>query len=211
MRTATLFAGLAGICTGCCAGTPQSAAVDAAYLQARHIPPKGDLISAKRVQDQSGEHILVLSRKAGPSPGAPRSGRIEHIELQAAYHSQQNGAWREDWTVRDMVDCPGLDAAANFFPAAVSISDVNQDGKAEVTIPYRLFCGGGIDSYTVKVILREGALKLAIRGESEVRLPGQAPFGGEHQYDKLLQTPAYAAYKAHMDQIWKTVSLDIRQ
>jgi hypothetical protein len=71
--------------------------------------------------------------------------------------------------------------------------------------------GGGIDSSTVKVILREGPMRLAIRGESEVRLPGQQTFGGEHQYDKAMLTPPYAACKSHMDQIWKTVSLDIRR
>ena len=95
-------------------------------------------------------------------------------------------------------------------PDEVSITDINADGKAEVTIPYKLFCGGGIETATVKIILREGALKLAIRGESEVRLPGQEPFGGKHDYDKLLLTPAYAPYKVHLDQVWKAVSRDIR-
>lgn len=206
-----LMSGLLCLTTACGASIPDSKTVDAAYLATQHIPSAGTLIGARHVSDQSGEHVLVLNRRAGPSPNAPNSGRIEHIELNAAYYSRQSSGWRQDWTVRDFIDCPGLDAAADFFVASVAVTDVNGDGKAEVTLPYKLFCGGGVDSSTIKVILREGPLKLAIRGESEVRLPGQQTIGGDHQYDKALLTAPYAAYKNHMDQIWKAVSLDVRR
>ncbi|MQA18138.1 hypothetical protein GEV01_01285 [Rugamonas sp. FT103W] len=109
------------------------------------------------------------------------------------------------------MECPGLDSAADFFSSNVSVTDLNGDGKAEVTIPYKLLCDGGIDSYTIKVILREGANKLAICGNSLVKIPGQEPFGGERQYDKALLSPANAAYKQHMDKVWKVVSVDIRK
>ncbi|NGZ87438.1 hypothetical protein GW587_24660 [Duganella sp. SAP-35] len=210
MKT-VFMSGLLCLTTACSAGIPESKPVDAAYLASQHIPSSGTLVAARMIRDQDGEHILQLNRQAGPSPSAPKSGRIEHIELTAVYYAKQAGGWKQEWTVRDVADCPELDAAADFFISSVAVTDINGDGKAEITIPYKLFCGGGIDSYTVKVILREGPLKLAIRGESEVRLPGQPPFGGDHKYDKALLTPAYAAYKNHLDQIWKTVSVDIRK
>lgn len=215
VKIAFIAAGSAGLLlslsTACSGRTPESEPVDAAYLDAQHITSSGKLVFARRIRDENGEHILALHRKAGPSPSTPKSGRIEHIEVNAAYYSQQYNGWKQKWTVHDFVECPGLDAMADFFSSSVSVTDINGDGKAEVTIPYKLFCGGGIDSHTVKVILREGPLKLAIRGKSEVKLPGQPPFGGEHEYDKALLTPAYATYKQHMDQVWKTVSTDVRQ
>ena len=61
----------------------------------------------------------------------------------------------------------------------MTFTDVNGDGRVEATVAYHMFCGGGIDTHTVKVILREGATKLAIRGESTAIYPGQEPFGGE--------------------------------
>lgn len=202
---------LLGICTASYAASPATAPVDLSYLRARHLWIDGDLISAQKVYDQRGEHVLVLSRKAGPSSTAPGSKRIERIALHAAYYSQRSSAWKEDWAVRDFVDCPGLDAAADFFTSELSVTDINNDGTAEVTIPYKLFCGGGVDSYTVKVILREGPLKLAIRGESEVRLPGQAPFGGGHQLDRPLLTQPYKLYREHLENVWRTVSIDTRK
>jgi hypothetical protein len=189
----------------------QNQPTDAAYLTSQHIPTNGNLVMAKRIRDTNGEHVLVLDRKAGPSPARPTSGRIEHIELNAAYYFLQAGRWKTMWTIRDFVECPALDATAEFFTSSVSVTDLNEDGKAEITIPYKLFCGGGIDSSIVKVILREGPLKLAIRGESLVKLPGQEPFGGAHEYDKTLLLPAYIKYKQHLDKIWKVVEVETRK
>ena len=185
--------------------------VDAAYLKTENIPSPGRLVRAYRITDQEGEHVLVMSRKEGPSPENPGSGRVERIDLGAGFYTRiGKGNWTEEWTIRDNTDCPNLDLSAQFFSKYVTFTDVNNDGRVEVTVPYRMFCGGGVDSYLVKVILREGATKLAIRGESRVSYAGKYVFGGEHAHDKLLQTPAYAAYKVHMDQVWKRVSDDRR-
>lgn len=199
------------VCQGATAiGNP--APVDRRQLGAEMIGFDGKLVAAYRIGDAGGEHILVLSRKAGASPARPRSGRIERIELYATYHKRLGTKqWQQGWSIRDMTDCPGLDAGADFFATSVSFSDLNKDGKAEVTVPYRLFCGGGVDPYIIKIILRDGPTKLAIRGESLVRYPGQEPFGGEHQHDKVLLAPERAAYRQHLDAIWKKVSVDMRK
>lgn len=193
------------------ATTWRSEDASAAALAARGIRPPGRVVLAKTIFDRDGEHMLLLTRSAGPSPDAPRSGRVELIALDAALYAKGARGWRADWTLHDEVDCPGLDSAADFFASAVTITDVNGDGKVEVTLPYTMFCGGGVDSATVKVVLREGPLKLAIRGQSQVVFPGQPPFGGEHALDKLLQAPAYAAYRRHLEQVWNAVSVDRRR
>lgn len=185
--------------------------VDAQYLKAQQIKVPAPPTSAMRVADKNGEHLLVMTRSVGASPSRPKSGRIEHIALIATYYDRRGTGWATAWTIRDSVDCPGLDAAAEFFTSAVSFTDLNADGRAEITVPYRLFCGGGIEPSIVKVILRDGATKLAIRGESTVQLPGRHPFGGEHQHDKVLLQPANAVFKRHLDQVWDKVSVDRRR
>ncbi len=182
-------------------------AVDAVYLATQHIVVKGALISAQRVTDKAGEHVLVLSHKSGPSPSEP-SEREEYHELNAVYYGHNDGRWKPDWTIHDMVDCPTLDSAAEFFTSAVSITDLNGDGRSEVTIPYRLFCSGSIDYSTVKVILRDGGTKLAIRGELEMYQPGGKPaLQGKKQYDQSLLQPANSIYKQHLDAIWARIKL----
>ena len=181
--------------------------VDAAFLAQQRILSSGKVISAWRVRDNDGDHVLVLARQAGPSPENPEWGRIEHIELRAAFYTSTAMGWKPAWTIYDIVDCPNLDSSADFFPGAVTFTDLNGDGRVEATVAYHMFCGGGIDTHTVKVILREGATKLAIRGESTMIYPGQEPFGGEHQYDKALLQPDRATYRKHMDRVWQDVSV----
>jgi hypothetical protein len=181
--------------------------VDAVYLAEQHLAVKGSLVSAQRVVDNGGEHVLVLSRKSAPSPSKP-SDRKEYHELNAVYYGRQDGRWKIEWTVHDMVDCPTLDSVAEFFTSAVSITDLNGDGRSEVTIPYRLFCSGGIDYSTVKVILRDGGTKMALRGELEMYQPGGKPaLQGQKQYDSALLKPANRVFKQHLDAIWTRIRL----
>lgn len=181
--------------------------IDPAWLATQKLVSIGIIAGAQRISDSAGDHVLILAREAGTSPANPQSGRIEHIELRATMYGHAGADWKPEWTIHDLVDCPGLDAAADFFPKAVTFTDLNGDGRVEVSVPYHMFCGGGVDSHTVKVILREGATKLAMRGESTMLYPGQAPFGGVRQYDKSLLQPVRAAYKKHMDRIWQEVSV----
>jgi hypothetical protein len=187
-------------------------AMDAKRLALANILVNGSLAAAYRISDRDGEHILVLSRKSGSSPSAPKSGRIERVDLVAEYYQRIAGQWKQEWTIRDSSDCPGLDVAGEFFLPQVGFTDLNNDGKAEVTVPYRLFCGGGVEPSTVKVILRDGPVKLAIRGESlvQVQHPGVEAFGGEHKHDAALLTPDSAPYKRHLDAVWAKVSVEKR-
>lgn len=195
----------------CAAAQVTPTPVTAPWLKQQQIPAPDQTVEAWRVTDRLGEHVLVLSRKTGPSPDNPRSGRIEATQLTASYYGHAATGWTREWDIRDGVGCPNLDSHALFYPQAVTFTDLNGDGRAEVTVSYHTFCGGGIDSDTVKVILREGATKLAIRGQSRVQYPGEAPFGGEHQHDKALLRPDMAAYKQHLDAVWQTVSIDNRR
>lgn len=172
--------------------------VDKAFLAAEHIPIAGKLVRADRIDDAEGQHVLVLSRKEGPSQDEPTPGRMERVDLTVGFYTRvRQGTWMQEWTIRDNSDCPELDVSGEFSAANVSFSDVNKDGRVEVAVPYRLFCGGGMDSHTLKLILREGATKLAIRGEEL--------YPDTWKHDKLLQSPAYAAYKKQMDAVWKRV------
>lgn len=181
--------------------------VSGRYLNDEGIPIAGKLVRAMKIGDGSREHVLVLSTTTHAS-----AARVDRIQLFATFYTRHSdSAWSRAWAIRDINDCPGLDASAGFFVSDVTFTDIDKDGEIEVTVPYHMLCAGGIEPRTVKVILREGSTKLAIRGESEVRYQGRAPFGGEHQYDKALLDPANSALRRHLDAIWKKVSIDKRQ
>jgi hypothetical protein len=115
---------------GCAnAAPPQPAPVDAAWLATQKIPAIGTVVGAQLIDDRDGAHVLVLARQA-----VPRSGRVEHIELRATLYGSTGARWTPEWTIHDLVDCPQLDAAADFFPQAVTFTDLNNDGCAETTV-----------------------------------------------------------------------------
>lgn len=92
----------------------------------------------------------------------------------------------------------------------MTFTDIDEDGRLEVTVPYRMFCGGGIEPATLKVILRQGERKLAIRGQQAIRFPRQT-FGGEQTHDEALLAPRNAAFKRHLEAVWDKVSVDDRR
>jgi hypothetical protein len=170
------------------------------------IKPVGKVVSVLRVVGQKDENVLILSEKPSKSP----NGRIERIDLNATYYAKAGQQWKSEWAINDFVDCPGLDSKASFFPETTTVTDIDNDGNPEITVAYQLFCGGGIDPSTVKVILRQGDTKFAIRGESLVRVPGQAPMGGTHTPDPSLLQTKNAAFLKHLKSIWSSVYVEKR-
>jgi hypothetical protein len=183
----------------------KSAPADAAFFASAGFTPPAGLVEGRQVQDVDGRHILVLSRTEGQSREMPDPERNERFELLAAYYNEQPTGWKQVWTIKDGVDCPGLDGEAQFLRKGVTVTDLDGNGVAEVTVPYSIFCGGGVDPAVLKVILRQGDTKLALRGETELRFKGQAPMGGKNTPDKALLLPENAVFKQHLDKVWKQV------
>jgi hypothetical protein len=179
-------------------------------LLREQIAVNGDLVTARMVEDHTGTHILLLTSIGSASRERPSHRRTERVDLRASYYRKVNnlaniGTWTEDWNIKDAVDCPGLDSSASFFASHVTVTDLNKDGVAEITVPYKMFCGGGIDSATIKIIMRQGSEKYALRGDSLVRILGQRGFGGSYQTDTTLSLLRNTAYREHLLKVWKQV------
>lgn len=171
---------------------------DKAQLVKAGIAVAGNLVRAWHIADGAGDHLLVLSSKTGPSHQQPEEADAR-TDLVAGYYSRSASRWVREWAIMDGVDCPVLDHHALFFPGQVTITDLDNNGLAEVTVAYKMFCGGGIDDDDLKVIMRQGDQKFAMRGKTRAVMPSGETSGGEAVYDKLLSQPAYAVFKRHIE------------
>ena len=166
-------------------------------LEQEQIAYKGKLVKAYAFADKGGPHLLVLSQH-------------KPAQLRAQLFKKDAGRWKEEWAIRDAVDChPDMDVKASFFADAVTFTDVDGNGQAEVTVAYKMFCGGGVDPSVLKVIMRQGAQKLAMRGTTRIVGPKNEPaYGGEAVYDNALALAKNQMYKAHIDAVRRKVVVE---
>lgn len=143
----------------------------------------GELQEAWRWPDANGENLLVVFRIASAAPpppvaAAPPAGPYDFSELQppaGLVRMAQLSAWQyvrppgsaayhELWHLRDfVVNCP-LDLTLRLRPGSTAITDLDHNGRSETTLVYALACRSGAGSATLKLILRAGAAKYALRG-----------------------------------------------
>lgn len=105
-----------------------------------------------------------------------------YLFLKKEGESHYNKLWR----VYDYNECFGVDWFAGFIPKATTITDIDKDGVAEVTMPYVLVCRGGVDPATMKIIMYEGTTKYAVRGETAICLDGFDTYGGNYTLSEEL-------------------------
>lgn len=148
---------------------------------------KGNTVECLQWNDSLGQNILILTE----------TGRIEgqsdtenaHAAL-CAYHYFINKERTElVWKVYDFIDdCP-VDIICEFYKNAVTITDLDNDGVAEITLLYALACKGDISPDTKKLIMYAGKNKFVIRGTVTV-IAEKQKMGGEKVIDKsFLSAP----------------------
>ncbi|MDD2369233.1 MAG: hypothetical protein PHQ90_08025 [Sulfuricurvum sp.] len=187
------------------ATTIQWKALPLKSVDSKATPYLGELKKAYSYSDINGDHLLLVSQKDAPSPQSPSSGRNENFALRAVSFKQSDQGWSVEWSVKDGIDCPNLDSGAGFFYDQIAIEDLNNDHVAEVYLPYTYYCGG-TDSSDVKVIMRTGELKFAVRGMADfVDELDNISAGENTKFDKSLDDPRYKVFKKKITEIWKKI------
>jgi hypothetical protein len=156
--------------------TPQ--AVAAADLPAAQRLP-GQLQEAWRWTDQRGENLLVVFRtETAPKPLTPRPADEapdpEELERTARLTARQyvrptGGRYTELWRLQDQVtNCP-MDITLRLRRHSTLITDLDHNGQTETTLMYALACRSSVEAAELKLVLREGAAKYALRGYTTVQ------------------------------------------
>ena len=101
----------------------------------------------------------------------------------------------------DYTKCFGVDWFTGFVPKATTITDLDNDGIAEISLPYVLICRGGMDPGEMKIIMYEGSTKYALRGSTMLMCKSEHSYGGEYKpSDNLKSNKAFMEFlKKHWD------------
>ncbi|WP_409278440.1 M949_RS01915 family surface polysaccharide biosynthesis protein [Pseudomonas defluvii] len=157
-------------------------------------------------RDKDGEGLLVLSRTDGQATDEETAEDVDKVVLIATLYGRTTAdePFKSRWQIDNETTCAGLDLDVGFYPDVTGVSDLNNDGVAELTIASHAFCGGGIDPHAIMVELREGQAYYAIEGQSLVSVPGDGSYGGERK-DSPSLTNAPKVLRDHLEAVWSKV------
>jgi hypothetical protein len=161
----------------------------------------GKVKQALRYTDRTGTYT-VLATETGPVPAA-NCDDGKRADLYAyQYQTPATGVPTLSWQVHDFVpDCP-LDLEAQFLPGSLTVTDLDQNGTAEVWMVYRTTCRGDVSPSTQKIIMREGAKKYAVRGNSRIQVGAKQYDGGDYKLDAAFQA-APPAFRQQAVKLWQ--------
>jgi hypothetical protein len=164
------------------------------------IKYSGHIVHAARYTDNEGDHIVITTetgivdiKSKDPNEDGFRKG-----DLYAYSYNIKNNIPTLSWQIHDLSgDCP-VDPKASYVPKAFAVTDLNNDGKAEVWLMYSVACRGDVSPASMKIIMHEGAKKFAVRGESLVKLSPKETYGGKYTMDEAFKTGprAFLTYAA---------------
>lgn len=155
---------------------------------------RGTVVEALKWTDSNGENILIQT-VTGHFIWKDYDKGSSDYEVQGkselyAYlfqKSKSNKYYKKAWRIYDYTECYGVDWFTGFVPRATTITDLDNDGATEVSIPYVSICRGGMDLGTMKIIMYENQVKYALRGSTMLSCKSKQPYGGEYQSSNNLK------------------------
>jgi hypothetical protein len=170
------------------------------------IKVTGKIKTAVRWTDKSGDNIVITTETGEFKSTKATSDDSRDAELYAYHYIVGNDSTFLLWKVYDFIkDCP-LDIQVGFIKNTFQITDLDNDGVAEVWLIYKLACRGDIGPCDMKIIMYHGKLKYAMRGQNKVQVSDNEFYGGDYKFDKAF-TEGPAAFKDFALKLWDKNSM----
>lgn len=149
---------------------------------------KGTVVEALKWNDSLGENILIQTVTGqfnwkDYDENSTSFVLQDKSELYAYLFRKTNleTEFTRIWKLYDFNKCYGVDWYTGFIPKATTITDVDKDGIAEITVPYVIICRGGMDPGDMKIIMYEDNTKYALRGTTMMMCTSKEPYGGKFE------------------------------
>ncbi|MDV9032022.1 hypothetical protein Q7C30_007925 [Pseudomonas sp. RAC1] len=157
-------------------------------------------------RDREGEGLLVLSRLDGQAVEPGSEQEVDKVVLKATLYGRDNDreAFKPRWQIDQQTTCPGLDLDVDFYTDVSDVTDLDNNGIAEVTVASHAFCGGGIDPHDITIEMHQGQAVYGIHGQSLISPAGEEPIGGERE-DSASLKDAPPVLREHLDAVWQQV------
>lgn len=170
--------------------------------------------------DKNGENLLVFSEK--PTRSYPATfldgGYEETVEvwessIYVQLYNKTKEKWIESWSMQDYInDCDNEYFYLDFLEKDPSITDLNNDGLAEVWLAYKVACHWHWDSEqnNMKVLMYENGKKYASRGVSKqhrYNLEFDGFVDAKYNFDEAFES-THNLIQEKLHEIWQTLGIE---
>ena len=144
----------------------------------------GGLVLGIHFVDGQGEGLVILAKSATIEEINEYGYEVKSKDLYAYGYRLVEREAHLVWQIIDFTRLCDLDGfEATFITEGLTFTDLDNNGIAEIWVPYVLSCRGDIGPMTMKIIMYEGAQKYAVRGETRARVFENEYAGGEYTLD----------------------------
>lgn len=148
----------------------------------------GKVVVVATFDDKNGSHTVYVEQ------GNSKKGDLE-------LHAYDYAGATKLWQANDFVRECELDQMLAYRAKSLAVTDLDNDGEAEVSFAYELTCAGDAGPRTLKLLMYEGSTKYALRGETVADVGGGQKAGGTYELDPALKD-APAAFITHLKARW---------
>jgi hypothetical protein len=169
----------------------------------KSVKYKGQIVNSVMYQDSDGENVVITTQ----------TGIIEtndgfrSADLYAYHFIADKDSIRLTWEMHDFIKDCGEDVVAEYLPKSFGVTDLDNNGKAEVWIMYKTACTGDVSPSVMKIIMHEGDKKFAMRGTNRVKVSDKEYAGGNYAFDtSFLNGPGL--FRQYAEDLWKNNLLE---
>lgn len=160
----------------------------------KYLDFRGTVVEALKWTDSNGENILIQSvtghfywkQYFGDSSDYMIQDKSE-LYAYLFQKSKSDNQYKRKWRVYDFTECFGVDWFTGFVPKATTITDLDNDGITEISLPYVSICRGGMDPGVMKIIMYEDSTKYALRGSTVIMCNSHYQYGGDFKPSENLK------------------------
>lgn len=161
----------------------------------------GKIKTAVLWKDKLGENIVLTTETGETINKTAFSDDYRDAALYAYHYIVGKDSTYLTWKVYDFIkECP-VDIEANFIKNTFQVTDLNNNGIAEVWLMYKTVCHGDISPSEMKIIMYQGQQKYAMRGQNKVQVSEKEFYGGDYRFDNAF-TEGPAIFKDFAKKLW---------
>jgi hypothetical protein len=168
----------------------------------KEIKYSGTFKAAAKWTETSVEHIAIISESEESKKNNTEADMEEKSkQLFCVCYSIKKDSVIQKWKVFDQItNCP-FDITVSFIQNAFQVTDLNNNGIAEVWMMYKVVCRSDVSPCDMKIIMYEGQKKFAMRGQNKVKMTETEYFGGEYKFDPSFNEGP-KVFRDHALKLW---------